>query len=200
MANRTAPAEHQPRRRIIDAALRLTSRNGYDSVQVRTLSELAGVSSRTIYEQFPSLDSVIIVAVSEEYQNLFEHLTRSSPRGASAIARVDEVLSQYAERMTANRALTLALLRAFLSGKPDATEHMQRFNATLERLLAMAINPNGPNVRERGIAQALASVCFGALISWATGAGSEIHRLVYEVADAMLATAIAALRARIAFR
>jgi hypothetical protein len=30
-------------------------------------------------------------------------------------------------------------------------------------------------------------VCFAALISWATGTGSEIRGLVHEVADAMLA-------------
>jgi len=187
MANRTAPAEQQPRRRIIDAALRLTSRNGYHGVQVRTLSELAGVSSRTIYEQFPSLDSVIIVAVGEEYEELYDRLTRSPPRGATAIDRVDEVLAQLSDTMTANRALTLALLRAFLSGKPDAAEHVQRFGDTLAQLLASAIAPNGPSTREREIAKVLASVCFSALVTWATGSDTDIAKLVHDVAGAMLA-------------
>ena len=78
--------DQQPRRRIIDAALRLTARNGYDSVQVRTLSELAGVSSRTIYEQFPSLDSVIIVAVSEEYEKQVQRLLESEEAAAKSDA------------------------------------------------------------------------------------------------------------------
>ena len=187
MANRTAPAEQHPRRRIIDAALRLTSRNGYHGVRVRTLSELAGVSSRTIYEQFPSLDSVIIVAISEEYEELYGRLTRSPPRGATALARVDEVLAQFAETMTANRALTLALLRAFLSGKPDAAEHVRTFGDTLERLLAGAIAPNGPSARDRETGKVLASVCFSTLIMWATGADTEVRDVVHDVALAMLA-------------
>jgi len=187
MANRTAPAEQHPRRRIIDAALRLTSRNGYHGVQVRTLSELAGVSSRTIYEQFPSLDSVIIEAVSEEYDDLYSRITRSPPRGATALARVDEVLAQFAETMTANRALTLALLRAFLSGKPDAAEHVQTFGDTLERLLAGAIAVDEPSARDHEIAKVLANVCFSALVTWATGSDTDVRGVVHDVANAMLA-------------
>jgi len=89
--------------------------------------------------------------------------------------------------MTANRALTLALLRAFLSGKPDAADHVQRFGARLERLLATAINPDGPTARDREIATVLASVCFSALVTWATGSDTDIAKLVHDVAGAMLA-------------
>ena len=39
----------RPRRRMLDGALELVSEGGYDALQVRALSQRAGVSSRTIY-------------------------------------------------------------------------------------------------------------------------------------------------------
>jgi len=44
-----APATRQePRRRILQAALELVAGGGYEALQVRAISERAGVSSRTI--------------------------------------------------------------------------------------------------------------------------------------------------------
>ena len=66
MADGDRPDRRSPRRRILDAALVLASEGGYDALQVRALAGLAGVSSRTIYANFPSLDSLLIVAVDEQ--------------------------------------------------------------------------------------------------------------------------------------
>ena len=64
-------ASNRPRRRILDAALQLALEGGYDALQVRALSERAGVSSRTIYANFPSLDSLLILAIAEQSEGLY---------------------------------------------------------------------------------------------------------------------------------
>src|SRR5437016_4906407 len=109
----------RPRRRILQATLELVLEGGYEALQVRALSERAGVSSRTIYAHFPSLDSLLIIAVAEQTQDLYRRYTESPPKGRTPAARVAKLISEFTETMTANRPLTIALLRALLSGKPD---------------------------------------------------------------------------------
>ena len=133
-----------PRRRILGAALQLASEGGYEALQVRALSELAGVSSRTIYALFPSLDSLLIIAVAEQSGELYRQYSESPPKGRTAASRVNRLISELTETMTANRALTVALLRALLGGKPDVSQYVDGFRTVLQTLVATAIAPGGP--------------------------------------------------------
>jgi AcrR family transcriptional regulator len=157
------------RRRILDAALELASQGGYDALQVRAIAEHAGVSSRTIYAHFASLDSLLIVAVAEQSDELYRRFTESPPKGRSASARVNQLISELTETMTSNRALTVALLRALLSGKPDVAPYIRGFREVLKAMLASAIAPKGPSRHDREVAEILECIWFTALIAWATG-------------------------------
>ena len=138
MAEAMVPDRRGPRRRILDAALELASEGGYEALQVRALAGRAGVSSRTIYANFPSLDSLIIVAVAEQSGDLYRRFTESRLKGRSAAARVNQLISELTETMTANRALTVSLLRALLSGKPDVSQYVDGFRTVLQTMLATA--------------------------------------------------------------
>jgi TetR/AcrR family transcriptional regulator, cholesterol catabolism regulator len=52
-----------PRERILVAVVELAARGGYDAVQVRELAELANVSTKTIYNNFGSLENVLAEAM-----------------------------------------------------------------------------------------------------------------------------------------
>jgi TetR/AcrR family transcriptional regulator, cholesterol catabolism regulator len=170
---RAAATRQEPRRRILQAALDLVAGGGYEALQVRAVSERAGVSSRTIYTYFPSLDSLLIVAVAEQSQPLYSRFTTSPPRGRSAAERVDHLISDLTRTMTANRELTVALLRALLSGKPDVAQFVHGFGGVLQTMLASAIAPDGPTVRDREVAELLESIWFSALIGWASGTAAD---------------------------
>src|SRR4051795_1123352 len=90
----------RPRRRILDAALQLALQGGYEALQVRAISERAGVSSRTIYANFSSLDSLLIVAIAEQSEALYTRFTRSPPRGRNAGERVDRLIGDLTQTMT----------------------------------------------------------------------------------------------------
>jgi len=165
----------RPRRRMLDAALELISRGGYEALQVRAISERAGVSSRTIYEHFQSLDALLIVAVAEQSEGLYRRFTEAQPSGRTAAARVNRVIAELTETMTTNRELTVALLRALLSGKPDVTQYVNGFRAVLQEILATAIAPTRPRKGDREIAEILESIWFTALVGWAIGADSDAH-------------------------
>jgi TetR/AcrR family transcriptional regulator, cholesterol catabolism regulator len=171
----------RPRRRILDAALQLALQGGYDALQVRALSERAGVSSRTIYANFPSLDSLLILAIAEQSEGLYARFTQSPPANGAAAkrtspaTRVNQLISELTQTMTANRPLTVALLRALLSGKPDVSQYIKGFGDVLQAMLASAIAPDAPTVRDREVAELLENVWFTALVGWATGTTTDDH-------------------------
>jgi len=168
-----AATRPNPRRRILRAALELVASGGYEALQVRAISERAGVSSRTIYANFPSLDSLLIVAVAEQSEELYTRFTESPPRGRNPAARVDRLISQLTQTMTANRELTVALLRALLSGKRDVAQYVHGFGGVLQTMLASAIAPDGPTERDREVADLLESIWFTALVGWASGTTAD---------------------------
>ncbi len=164
----------RPRQRIMDAALELASEGGYDALQVRAIAQRASVSSRTIYVYFPSLDSLLIVAVAERTgEQLYHHLTQVPSKRRTAAGRVKQVIEELNRIMTANRTLTVALLRALLSGKPDVVQHVRAFALITQAVLASAISPSGTRAADREAAELLERVYFSALIGWATGADAD---------------------------
>jgi AcrR family transcriptional regulator len=175
MTDISANPAQAPRRRIIDAALELAYEGGFDGLQVRALADRAGVSSRTIYTNFPSLESLLILAVAERSQELYRHYTERPPRGRSAAARVQRLIADLTEVMTANRPLTQALLRALLCGKPDVVPYVRGFGEVLRSMLSSAIAPDGPTAADREAAEILEAIWFTALIGWATGADDDAH-------------------------
>ena len=170
--NRDRP---QPRRRILDAALALASEGGYDALQVRALSQRADVSSRTIYAHFDSLESLIIVAIAEQSTPLYERFTRSTPRSRTPAGRINTLISDFTDIMTANRTLTLTLLRALLSGKDDVLQYVRAFARVLEDMLVAAMAVTKPTANDREIAEILQNVWFAALIGWAAGTITDTH-------------------------
>jgi AcrR family transcriptional regulator len=175
MADEDAAARRVPRRRILDAALELASEGGYEALQVRIIAVKAGVSSRTIYANFPSLDSLLIVAVAEQSGDLYRRFAGAAPKGRSPAARVNQLISELTETMTANRALTVALLRALLSGKPDVAQYVDGFRTVLQTMLATAIALDASTKRDRELAEILECVWFTALVGWATGTDEDTH-------------------------
>jgi AcrR family transcriptional regulator len=167
------PDRRRPRRRILDAGLELAATGGYEAVQVRALAGLAGVSSRTIYSNFASLDSMLIVAVAEQSGDLYARFANAPPKGRTPAARVNQLISELTETMTSNRQLTVALLRALLSGKPDVSQYVNAFRTVLQTMLATAIAPKGPTKGDLEVAEILECIWFTALIGWVTGTDSD---------------------------
>jgi len=107
------------RTRILDAALEFAWRGGHDALSVRALAERANVSSRTIYAHFPSLDALLITAIADASEDFYGSLGNAPFAGSSAVERVNRLTAYLVETMRASRFLTVALVRALVSGKPD---------------------------------------------------------------------------------
>ena len=175
MVSDPTPRRPSPRRRILNAALELAVEGGYDAMQVRTLAQRAKVSSRTIYMHFDSLDSLLVVAIAELSQPLYRQYTESPPRTGTAIERISQLFSELTQTMTANRGLTMALLRSLLSGKPDIVPFIRGYREVLEEVLAKTIADDEPTPEDRLTSEILQCVWFSALIGWATGTEEDSH-------------------------
>jgi TetR/AcrR family transcriptional regulator, cholesterol catabolism regulator len=159
---------------MLEAAVQLARSGGYDALQVRAVAERAGVSSRTIYENFSSLDSLLITAVANPSVSPYASIVPSCPNGGESGERVDHLVAELTATMTANRTLTVAFLRALLSGKPDVARHVHAFRVTLEAILVCTIGVERPTEADRDVAQMLGGIWFAALAGWGSGSETDV--------------------------
>ncbi len=75
-------SQHQRRKRIVQAAAALASRGGIEAMQMRTVSERAGVALGTLYRYFPSKMDLVVAVVSEEIDLLEGSIERRPPAAA----------------------------------------------------------------------------------------------------------------------
>jgi hypothetical protein len=81
---------------------------------------------------------------------------------------VNELITRLSDTITANRAITVALVRALHGGKPDVAPYVRDFGSTIEEMFVSAIAPGGPTERDRNAAAVFESVWFHAVVNWAT--------------------------------
>ncbi len=88
--NRPPQSEEQTRTRILRAAQKLFSRQGYDGTTTRDLASAAGIAEGTIFRHFPTKKAILIeVATQGWVEILTDLLTELSEMGSyKAVAQV----------------------------------------------------------------------------------------------------------------
>ncbi|MFC4050756.1 TetR family transcriptional regulator [Actinomadura syzygii] len=119
-------SQHQRRKRIVQAAAALASRGGIEAMQMRTVSERAGVALGTLYRYFPSKMDLVVAVVSEELDLLEGSIDRRPPRAGDAPQRAVEVLMRATRGLMREPELAEALIRSLLLSdvKTDFGERM----------------------------------------------------------------------------
>ncbi len=119
------------RRAIHRAALELAVELGVDNVTVAQIAERAGVSTRTLFNYFPTRDDALIGVDPELVDRLREEFL-SQPEGVDTLTAWHGVLSGYLVELSQDQALwrlrrevaaTSPQLWAQLLGTGPATEH-----------------------------------------------------------------------------
>lgn len=119
-------SQHQRRKRIVQAAAALASRGGIEAMQMRTVSERAGVALGTLYRYFPSKMDLVVAVVSEELDLLEGSIERRPPRAGDPPQRAVEVLMRATRGLMREPELAEALIRSLLLSdvKTDFGERM----------------------------------------------------------------------------
>ncbi|WP_369369860.1 TetR/AcrR family transcriptional regulator [Promicromonospora sp. Populi] len=131
------------RARILDAALDLFERQGYDATTVNQIADTAGVTSMTFFRHFATKDAVL---VTDPYDPLIAEAVGAQPTALSPLERTRRGLLAAlgditpTEDATARRRVALVAqypsLRAAVSVGTGATQ-----DAIVERLVADGVDP-----------------------------------------------------------
>lgn len=130
MAERTGDLT---RSRILDVALELFGRDGFDRTTVRAIAEGCGVTDAAIYYHFRTKRSILTaISVTPPFRALSD---RYVPGQRLTSEILDGIVDSLIEGMAANDAQTRILVRSVLSGDQTAHALRESNRAGLRQLL-----------------------------------------------------------------
>ncbi|MER7081055.1 DNA-binding transcriptional regulator, AcrR family [Saccharopolyspora antimicrobica] len=161
-------AQHERRKRIIDATIALATKGGYDAVQMRTVAEKADVALGTLYRYFPSKVHLLVTGLAREFERAQDKLDRTKIPGTTPYERVMFVLNRTTRSLQRNPQLTEAMTRAFMFADTSAAAEVDTVAALVERFFTNAMTEGDPTEEEKAIARVIGDVWLSNLVAWVT--------------------------------
>ncbi len=160
--------QHARRQRVVAAALELAAAGGYESVQMRDVSNRADVALGTIYRYFSSKDHLLAAAMADLTAGLHVQVTDVPPKGASAADRLVDVYRRATRALERQPKLTAALITALSSPDAGVNENAALVRGHIGGMAQEILAELDPNVRE-DIVSVLGHVFYSTLTAWAHG-------------------------------
>lgn len=163
-------------RRIVETAVELAEKGGFEAVRLRDVASHAGVALGTLYRRFRSKEDLLLAALELEMAELDRRVAQRPPQGATALARVTSFFTMTTRALCRRPNLARALLRSVASGEPELTQKVAGFHTGMEELITLALRGEEasrsdalPTDEERTLAFTLQLVWFASLVGWAGG-------------------------------
>src|SRR5262245_32038160 len=112
----SAMTMEEKRSRILETAIELAEKGGFENVRLRDLAAQADVALGTLYKRFPSKESILIAALELEAEKLEKKLSKKPIEGDNAIERVLTFFDLASRTLFRKPNLGRAVLRALTSG------------------------------------------------------------------------------------
>ena len=177
---RLASSQLRRVRRVVDSAVALAERGGFDAVKLRDVAEASGVALGTLYKYFRSKEEILLFAVNEDMERLEAVMQERPPRGETPTERVTEFFARATRGFVRRPAYAQAVLRGVASSPSSTAVQQAGFHLRLSRMVVAALRgepallrlplaePVGSE-RERRIALVLEHVWFACLLGWVSG-------------------------------
>jgi TetR/AcrR family transcriptional regulator, cholesterol catabolism regulator len=171
-------AQRERRKRILDAAIALASKGGFEQMQMRAVAERADVALGTLYRYFPSKIHLLVSALAQQFEQAREALDRKPIPGDTAADRVMYVLGRTTRSLQRDPNLTEALTRAFVFADASVANEIHVVGMQVTRMLTSAMQdpadsePREPTEEHRAIAKVIGDVWLASLVQWVTGRAS----------------------------
>ena len=163
-------AQRDRRSRIVQAALALASRGGYDDVQMREVAERSGVALGTLYRYFPSKVHLLVNAMAHELERMSTRLQRRTIPGATASERVEWVLERATRSLQKDPNLTEAMIRAMMAADASVAAEVAAVRSQMQGMLLQALRGDDePGPDDADYAGVLQDVWFARQIAWLGG-------------------------------
>ncbi|MBW2509258.1 MAG: TetR family transcriptional regulator, partial [Deltaproteobacteria bacterium] len=176
-------------KRIVDTAVALAERDGYQAVRLRDVAATAQVALGTVYKRFASKEEILIAALEQESEKLLAKIGKKPVPGDDQIERIQFVFTALTKGLLRRPNLAKALVRSLASGDPNITERVASFHALITALVMAAIRGEAADdiaewggdadEKERTIASILQNVWFASFVGWAGG----LHDAAQVLAD-----------------
>ena len=176
-------AQQARRQRVVDAAMGLGLEGGYEAVQMRDVAARAHVAMGTVYRYFSSKDHLLAAALVHWVEQLDARLAQAPPRGATASARVIDVLERALRAMGRQPRLVAAVFASLASPDPAAIECQQQMGALMDGIITRAVGePRPPDHAAR--TRIIGHVWYSSMVGWING-WSDMARVRDELAVAV---------------
>lgn len=93
--HKTQEERNKVRRKILDCALDMTAKKGYDALSMRKIASMVGTSATTIYSYFHDKDEVYLAMLTEGYELLYQETNEAANRGLNSIDRFERMIRAY---------------------------------------------------------------------------------------------------------
>lgn len=186
-------------RRIVDAAVELAEKGGFEAVRLRDVAERSDVALGTLYKYFHSKEDILLFALNEEIERLEASLVSRAIPGDDPVARLTEFFRRATRALARRPQFARALIRSMATGDKETAVKIAGVQLRVARMISAAMrgevpdldSPLDPGVidsREHVIAFVMNNVWFSALVGWSSGLNTErgVIELVRLAADLIL--------------
>ena len=183
-------------RRIVDTAIELAERDGFQAVRLRDVASTAQVALGTVYKRFASKEEILIAALEQECEKLVTRLGKKPVAGDTPQERARAIFVAITRGFVRRPNLAKATVRSLASGDPNITERVASFHALITAVVIAAIRGEAVTAHlewggdvdkhEREIASILQNVWFASFVGWAGG----LHDSSRVIADVDMAAAL----------
>ncbi len=163
-------------RRIVETAVELAEKDGFQAVRLRDIAAQADVALGTVYRRFKSKEDILLAALGLEAGSLRERLLASvlATEGSTPLERVSSLFTHATKGLCRRPNLARALLRAVASADPDLVTKVAAFHSTITAMVVPCLrgtvdDESSPSPAEAEVALLLQQVWFATLVGWAAG-------------------------------
>ncbi|ORA82564.1 hypothetical protein BST28_03240 [Mycolicibacter kumamotonensis] len=167
------------RERIVNAALRQAV-NGYESVRIRDVADVAGVPASAVYHYFPSKDGLLLDCLHSWLSEFAGELGGDIVGPAEPHQRLLHVIACLTEQLSVTPRLADTAARAYLQATGSAAVNAQLVRNKLIDIFVHAMEPDQPTRADHNqqVAALLADVWIANLLALAQNRATprELHR------------------------
>jgi AcrR family transcriptional regulator len=167
------------RDRIMDVAIDLAMRGGFENVRQRDVALAAGVALGTLYKAFRSKEDILVAAVQRQAETLSARLAAKAIEGQDPLERIAGFYDTLTRAMCRKPHYARAVIRAMASGEPEITTNLASYREHISAMSIAALRGVGkldpklpadlPTPGEIKFAGYLQDVWFSALVGWSAG-------------------------------
>jgi AcrR family transcriptional regulator len=174
------PNQRRRLRRILDVAVALAERGGFEAVRLRDVAHESQVAIGTLYKYFHSKEDILLLALADEVARLEAQMVAAPLVGGTPLKRLADFFQRATQGLTRRPHLARAVLRAMASGDHKTAAKVATFHERMTRMIHAAQRGAAPDLRvmgraalgdarEQQIAFLLQHVWFASLVGWAGG-------------------------------